>query len=56
MLAVPMLRDGVQIGAINVQRRHVERFTDKQVQLFKTVADQAVIAVENVRTLAHSSA
>jgi GAF domain-containing protein len=49
VLAVPMLRDGIPIGAINVQRRDVQPFTDKQVDLFKTFADQAAIAIENVR-------
>ena len=48
-LAVPMLRDGVAIGAVNVQRRHVAPFSQPQIDLLKTFADQAVIAIENVR-------
>src|SRR5262252_8185942 len=48
-LGVPMLRDGQVIGAIFVARSEPELFSDTQVVLLKTFADQAVIAVENVR-------
>src|SRR5262245_415598 len=48
-LAVPLLRDGTAIGAILVRRTEVRPFSDKQVTLLKTFADQAVIAIENVR-------
>jgi GAF domain-containing protein len=48
-LSVPLLRDGVPLGAITVTRAEVRLFSDKQVALLKTFADQAVIAIENVR-------
>ena len=48
-LAVPMVREGQVIGAIFVARKQAGLFTDAQVQLLKTFADQAVIAIENVR-------
>ena len=48
-IGVPLLRDGVPIGAIVVARREPGRFPDRQVDLLTTFAAQAVIAVENVR-------
>jgi GAF domain-containing protein len=48
-LSVPLLRGGTAIGAIQLRRPEADRFTDKQVALLKTFADQAVIAIENVR-------
>jgi len=49
MLAVPMMREGNPIGAIVVNRGHPGPFSASQIDLLKTFADQAVIAVENVR-------
>jgi signal transduction histidine kinase len=48
-LATPLLKDGVPLGAISIRRMEAKPFTDKQIALLETFADQAVIAIGNTR-------